>query len=144
MPVFLTLNGDNKGTIADTVVINNYPTHQSQSPITHSQKDIEDIAAVKEEPAAASDIDPSSLIFLPCEQNRQAVESLLKEALASSKKKSVVCRKLYQQRDLYNLHHQDDTTKAIIINEWVKRFGLERNFKALFNRKDFGNYYTSV
>jgi hypothetical protein len=97
-------------------------------------------------PAATSqtsvpDIYPSFLIFKPDEPNRSAIESLLREALSTSKKKSVVCRKLYQQKDLYNLHTQDDTTKAIIINAWLQRFGLEQNFKALFNRKDFGNYY---
>lgn len=88
-----------------------------------------------------ADIDPSSLIFKPDEQNRNAVESLLKEILAISNKKSVICRKLYQQRELFNLHKQDDTTKAIIINTWIKKLGLERNFKALFSRKDFGNNY---
>ena len=88
-----------------------------------------------------SDIDPSSLIFLPEEQNRSAVELLLKETLAISSKKSVVCRKLYQQRSLYNLHQQDDTTKAVIINAWLKKLGLEHNFRSLFSRKDFGNSY---
>ena len=88
-----------------------------------------------------SDIDPSNLIFLPEEKNRSAVESLLKETLAISKKKSVVCRKLYQQRSLYNLHQQDDTTKAVIINAWLKKLGLEHNFRSLFSRKDFGNSY---
>ena len=83
---------------------------------------------------------PAPLIFKNNEPNRQTVETMLKETLSSSNKKSVVCRKLYQQRELYNLHTQDDTTKAIIINRWVKKFGLERNFKADFSRKDFGNY----
>ena len=100
---------------------------------------------VQSNPAApvqtSADINPSSLIFKADEQNRPAVEALLKEALSISNKKSVVCRKLYEQRELYNLHTQDDTTKAIIINMWVKRFGLERHFKADFSRKDFGNYY---
>ena len=92
------------------------------------------------QPAPAS-LDHSTLIFLPNEQNRAAVETLLREALSISTKKSVICRKLYQQRELFNLHTQDDTNKANIINEWVKKFGLESNFKTLFTRKDFGNYY---
>ena len=87
------------------------------------------------------EIDPSSLIFLPEEQNRSAVELLLKETLAISSKKSVVCRKLYQQRALYNLHQQDDSAKANIINTWVKKFDLAGNFKSPFTRKDFGSYY---
>ena len=92
------------------------------------------------QPAPAS-LDHSTLIFLPNEQNRAAVETLLRETLSISTKKSVICRKLYQQRELFNLHTQDDTNKANIINEWVKKFGLESNFKTLFTRKDFGNYY---
>lgn len=88
-----------------------------------------------------SDIDPSSLVFLPEEQNRSAVELLLKETLAISSKKSVVCRKLYQQRALYNLHQQDDSAKANIINAWVEKFDLAGNFKSPFTRKDFGSYY---
>lgn len=88
-----------------------------------------------------SDIDPSSLVFLPEEQNRSAVELLLKETLAISSKKSVVCRKLYQQRSLYNLHQQDDSAKANIINAWVEKFDLAGNFKSPFTRKDFGSYY---
>jgi hypothetical protein len=87
------------------------------------------------------EIDPSSLIFLPEEQNRSAVELLLKETLSISKKKSVVCRKLYQQRALYNLHQQDDSTKANIINAWAEKFALVGNFKSRFTRKDFGLYY---
>ena len=87
------------------------------------------------------EIDPSSLIFLPEEQNRSAVELLLKETLSISSKKSVVCRKLYQQRALYNLHQQDDSAKANIINAWVEKFDLAGNFKSPFTRKDFGSYY---
>lgn len=86
-------------------------------------------------------VDPSSLIFKPNEQNREAIEALLKETLSISMKKSVICRKLYQQKDLYNLHQHDDTTKANIINAWLNKFGIESHFKALFSRKDFGNYY---
>lgn len=109
-------------------------------------REVEDIVPVcpaevettHSEPALTN---PAPLIFKPNEQNRLAVESLLKEALASSTKKSVVCRKLYEQRELFNLHAQDDTQKAAIINAWLKQLGIEKNFKSLFCRKDFGNYY---
>lgn len=90
-----------------------------------------------------SEVDPSSLIFKPNEQNRAAVENLLKEVLSSSHKKSVVCRKLYEQRALYNLHAQDDTSKAKIINVWLTKFAIMSNFKTTFTRKDFGEYYNS-
>lgn len=89
------------------------------------------------QPSAA--IDPTSLIFLPNEQNKTAVEELLKSTLTISTKKSVICRKLYEQRALYNLHAQDDSTKAAIINAWIDKFGI--TIKAPFTRHDFGENY---
>ena len=89
------------------------------------------------QPSAA--IDPTSLIFLPNEQNKTAVEELLKSTLTISTKKSVICRKLYEQRALYNLHAQDDSTKAAIINAWLNKFGI--TIKAPFTRHDFGENY---
>ena len=90
------------------------------------------------QPSAAT-IDPTPLIFLPNEQNKSAIEELLKSTLTISTKKSVICRKLYEQRALYNLHAQDDSTKAAIINAWIDKFGI--TIKAPFTRHDFGENY---
>lgn len=87
----------------------------------------------------AATIDPAPLIFLPNEQNQAAIEELLKSTLTISSKKSVICRKLYEQRALYNLHAQDDTTKAAIINAWLDKFGIK--IKTPFTRHDFGENY---
>jgi hypothetical protein len=84
-------------------------------------------------------IDPTPLIFLPNEQNPAAIEELLKSTLTISTKKSVICRKLYEQRALYNLHAQDDSTKAAIINAWIDKFGI--TIKTPFTRHDFGENY---
>jgi hypothetical protein len=89
------------------------------------------------QPSAA--IDPTPLIFKPNEQNPAAIEELLKSTLTISTKKSVICRKLYEQRALYNLHAQDDTTKAVIINAWMNKFGI--TIKTPFTRHDFGENY---
>lgn len=89
------------------------------------------------QPSAA--IDPTPLIFKPNEQNLAAIEELLKSTLTISTKKSVICRKLYEQRALYNLHAQDDTTKAAIINAWMNKFGI--TIKTPFTRHDFGENY---
>ena len=89
------------------------------------------------QPSAA--IDPTPLIFKPNEQNPAAIEELLKSTLTISTKKSVICRKLYEQRALYNLHAQDDTTKAAIINAWMNKFGI--TIKTPFTRHDFGENY---
>ena len=133
----------------DPQVINHYEgahyencTFINGTPTTNNQH-IEDVVPVNEDqPTEPTTLpDTSALIFKPNEQNRDAIETLIKEALATSNKKSVICRKLYQQREIFNLHTQNDTTKASIINAWIKKLGIERNFKALFNRKDFGNYY---
>ena len=87
----------------------------------------------------AAELDPTPLIFLPNEQNPAAIEELLKSTLTISTKKSVICRKLYEQRALYNLHAQDDSTKAAIINAWIDKFGI--TIKAPFTRHDFGENY---
>ena len=84
-------------------------------------------------------IDPTPLIFKPNEQNPAAIEELLKSTLTISTKKSVICRKLYEQRALYNLHAQDDSTKAAIINAWIDKFGI--TVKTPFTRHDFGENY---
>ena len=78
------------------------------------------------QPSAA--IDPTSLIFLPNEQNREAIIALLKSTLSVSSKKSIVCKKLFEQRALFNPNNFDDTTKANIINAWIKEFQLQQNY----------------
>ena len=88
-----------------------------------------------------AEIDPTPLIFKPNEQNLAAIQETLKSTLSISSKKSVICRELYKKRDLFNLHAQDDTTKATIINAWIKKFNLANNFRTLFTRKDFCSYY---
>ena len=122
--------------------------YQAASTTSHQSEVTEDIASVatsqptEEQPQTqATTIDPSSLIFKTNEVNRAEVEALLKETLSASKKKSVVCRKLYLLRDKFNLTAQEDTTKANIINAWLEKFGIAANFKGPFNRKDFGSYY---
>lgn len=91
------------------------------------------------QPSAA--IDPTPLIFLPNEQNREAIIALLKSTLSVSSKKSIVCKKLFEQRALFNLNNFDDTTKANIINAWIKEFQLQQNFKSAFTNQDFyANY----
>lgn len=89
----------------------------------------------------AATIDPAPLIFLPNEQNREAIIALLKSTLSISPKKSIVCKKLFEQRALFNLDNFDDTTKANIINAWIKEFQLQQNFKSAFTNQDFyANY----
>lgn len=90
---------------------------------------------------ATAELDPAPLIFLPNEQNREAIIALLKSTLSISPKKSIVCKKLFEQRALFNLDNFDDTTKANIINAWIKEFQLQQNFKSAFTNQDFyANY----
>lgn len=89
----------------------------------------------------SAELDPTPLIFLPNEQNREAIIALLKSTLSVSSKKSIVCKKLFEQRALFNLDNFDDTTKANIINAWIKEFQLQQNFKSAFTNQDFyANY----
>ena len=90
---------------------------------------------------ATAELDPTPLIFLPNEQNKASVQETLKATLSISPKKSVICRELYKKRELFNLHKHDDTTKANIINTWIKKLNLTNNFRTLFTRKDFCSYY---
>ena len=90
---------------------------------------------------ATAELDPTPLIFLPNEQNQASIQETLKATLSISSKKSVICRELYKKRELFNLHRQDDTTKANIINAWIKKLNLTNNFRTLFTRKDFCSYY---
>ena len=73
----------------------------------------------------------------------QSIQQEAKDLFMRAKSIPDLIRRLQKIKDpQIRVHHtQDDTTKAIIINAWLQRFGLEQNFKALFNRKDFGNYY---
>lgn len=90
---------------------------------------------------ATAELDPTPLIFLPNEQNKEAIIALLKSTLSISPKKSIVCKKLFEQRALFNLDNFDDTTKANIINAWIKDFQLQQNFKSAFTNQDFyANY----
>ena len=91
---------------------------------------------------ATAELDPTPLIFLPNEQNKEAIIALLKSILSVSPKKSIVCKKLFEQRALFNLDNFDDTTKANIINAWTKEFQLQQNFKSAFTNQDFyANYF---
>lgn len=81
--------------------------------------------------------DPTPLIFLPNEQNKEAIIALLKSTLSVSSKKSIVCKKLFEQRALFNLDNFNDVTKANIINAWIKEFQLQQNFKSAFTHQDF-------
>ena len=89
----------------------------------------------------AAELDPTPLIFLPNEQNQATIQDTLKATLSISSKKSVVCRELYKKRELFNLHRQNDTTKATIINAWIHKLNLTNHFRTLFTRKDFCSYY---
>ena len=91
--------------------------------------------------SATAEIDPTPLVLLPNEQNKEAIIALLKSILSVSPKKSIVCKKLFEQRALFNLDNFDDTTKANIINAWTKEFQLQQNFKSAFTNQDFyANY----
>lgn len=104
-------------------------------------QNLEQLQAEQQPPQPAAELNPTPLIFLPNEQNKEAIIALLKSILSVSPKKSIVCKKLFEQRALFNLDNFDDTTKANIINAWTKEFQLQQNFKSAFTNQDFyANY----
>lgn len=104
-------------------------------------QNLDQLQAEQPTQTATAELDPTPLIFLPNEQNKEAIIALLKSILSVSPKKSIVCKKLFEQRALFNLDNFDDTTKANIINAWTKEFQLQQNFKSAFTNQDFyANY----
>lgn len=104
-------------------------------------QNLDQLQAEQPTQSTTANLDPTPLIFLPNEQNREAIIALLKSILSVSPKKSIVCKKLFEQRALFNLDNFDDTTKANIINAWIKEFQLQQNFKSAFTNQDFyANY----
>lgn len=130
-----TFNG-NVGTLIHHVDTLNMSVDKDMNVQIHN---LDQLQAEQPTQPSTANLDPTPLIFLPNEQNKTAVEELLKSTLTISTKKSVICRKLYQQRALYNLHAQDDTTKAAVINAWMNKFGI--TIKTPFTRHDFGENY---
>lgn len=104
-------------------------------------QNLDQLQAEQPTQTTTAELDPTPLIFLPNEQNQASVQEALKATLSISSKKSVICRELYKKRELFNLHKHDDTTKANIINAWIKKLNLTNNFRTLFTRKDFCSYY---
>lgn len=104
-------------------------------------QNLDQLQAEQPTQTTTAELDPTPLIFLPNEQNQASVQEALKATLSISSKKSVICRELYKKRELFNLYRQDDTTKANIINAWIKKLNLTNNFRTLFTRKDFCSYY---
>lgn len=104
-------------------------------------QNLDQLQAEQPTQTTTAELDPTPLIFLPNEQNKEAIIALLKSILSVSPKKSIVCKKLFEQRALFNLDNFDDTTKANIINAWTKEFQLQQNFKSTFTNQDFyANY----
>ncbi|MBQ9751872.1 MAG: hypothetical protein IJV81_03465 [Paludibacteraceae bacterium] len=104
-------------------------------------QNLDQLQAEQPTQTTTAELDPTPLIFLPNEQNKEAIIALLKSILSVSPKKSIVCKKLFEQRALFNLDNFDDTTKANIINAWTKEFQLQQNFKSAFTNQDFyANY----
>lgn len=89
-----------------------------------------------------TETDPSMLIFKDDEKDQAQVEQTLEKILNLAVKKSVICRELYQKKHLFKLHTYNNTEQARIINAWIKKFGIEQNFKGQgFSRQDFYQSY---
>ena len=133
-----TFNG-NVGTLIHHVDTLNMSVDKDMNVQIHN---LDQLQAEQQPPQpATAELDPTPLIFLPNEQNKEAIIALLKSTLSISPKKSIVCKKLFEQRALFNLDNFDDTTKANIINAWIKEFQLQQNFKSAFTNQDFyANY----
>lgn len=129
MPIQVTINGDNKGTIAETVVINNY-SQQPAHPQTQSQ-DIEDVVPVEvSEPSHQSVINPESnnqqildLLFRADDDDHGRTEILLSALIKGKKVKSKIVAALNEHRKYFNIQNLSLEDKTKVMNAWVDKLG---------------------
>ena len=129
MPIQVTIQGDNKGTIAETVVINNY-SQQSAHPEPHAQ-DIEDVVPVEvSEPSHASVINTDmnnqeilDLLFRADDDDHGRTEILLSALIKGKRVKTKIVAALYEHRTYFNLHNLSLEDKTKVMNAWIDKLG---------------------
>lgn len=129
MPIQVTIQGDNKGTIAETVVINNY-SQQPSHPQPHAQ-DIEDVVPVEvSEPSHASVINTDmnnqeilDLLFRADDDDHGRTEILLSALIKGKRVKTKIVAALYEHRTYFNLHNLSLEDKTKVMNAWIDKLG---------------------
>lgn len=129
MPIQVTIHGDNKGTIAETVVINNY-SQQPSYPQPQAQ-DIEDVVPVEvTEQPHQSVITPDSnnqeildLLFRADDDDHGRTEILLSALIKGKRVKTKIIAALYEHRTYFNLHNLSLEDKTKVMNAWIEKLG---------------------
>ena len=129
MPIQVTIHGDNKGTIAETVVINNYS--QQPSYPQPQEQDIEDVVPVEvTEQPHQSVITPDSnnqeildLLFRADDDDHGRTEILLSALIKGKRVKIKIIAALYEHRTYFNLHNLSLEDKTKVMNAWIEKLG---------------------
>ena len=129
MPIQVTIHGDNKGTIAETVVINNYS--QQPSYPQPQEQDIEDVVPVEvTEQPHQSVITPDSnnqeilnLLFRADDDDHGRTEILLSALIKGKRVKTKIIAALYEHRTYFNLHNLSLEDKTKVMNAWIEKLG---------------------
>jgi hypothetical protein len=122
MPIQVTIFGNNNGTIAETVVNNNYP-HQPTHPQTKAQ-DMEDVAIVPDVKTPA--------FFRTDAQSITKIQAKWQEALANTTKTAVI-------RFVKSHDHATGYFKLVGTYEQLAEAFNEAQDKFVFNANDFEN-----
>lgn len=129
MPIQVTIHGDNKGTIAETVVINNYS--QQPSYPQPQEQDIEDVVPVEvTEQPHQSVITPDSnnqeilnLLFRADDDDHGRTEILLSALIKGKRVKTKIVAALYEHRTYFNLQNLSLEDKTKVMNAWIEKLG---------------------
>ena len=144
MPIQVTIHGDNKGTIAETVVINNY-SQQPSYPQPQAQ-DIEDVVPVEvtEQPHQsvitpdANNQEILNLLFRADDDDHGRTEILLSALIKGKRVKTKIIAALYEHRTYFNLHNLSLEDKTKVMNAWIEKLGYTEQLNGKkFSIKDW-------
>ena len=144
MPIQVTIHGDNKGTIAETVVINNY-SQQPSYPQPQAQ-DIEDVVPVEvtEQPHQsvitpdANNQEILNLLFRADDDDHGRTEILLSALIKGKRVKTKIIAALYEHKNYFNLQNLSLEDKTKVMNAWIEKLGYTEQLNGKkFSIKDW-------
>lgn len=144
MAIQVNIHGNNNGTIAETVVINNYS--QQPSYPQPQEHDIEDVVPVEvTEQPHQSVITPDSnnqeildLLFRADDDDHEGTEMLLSMLIKGKRVKTKIVAALYEYKKRFNLQNLSLEDKTKVMNAWIDKLGYTEQLKGKkFTIKDW-------
>lgn len=151
MAIQVNIHGNNNGTIAETVVINNYPS--SSQPQTHpaaqhaqEAEEVEEVQEVAMQDQAhqsilqtdSTDQQILDLLFRADDEDRGKTEILLSALIKGKKVKTKIVEDLYEHRKYFNLQNLSLEDKTKVMNAWIEKLGYSEQLNGKkFTIKDW-------